>query len=158
MRRKDREITNLQEIIEIIKRCDVCRIALYDEDFPYIIPMNFGFAILETNIELYFHCANTGKKIDLIRSNPKAGFEMDGAHHLITSEKACDYTMEYESICGSGIIEILEDTQKETALTQLMKQYSEDSTFHFDPIHLQAVTVFKLKVKHITGKRLKHSR
>ena len=45
MRRKDREITDFNEIIEIIKKCDVCRIALNDEDFPYIVPLNFGLDI-----------------------------------------------------------------------------------------------------------------
>ncbi len=34
MRRKDREITDFNEIINIIKKCDVCRIALNDKDFP----------------------------------------------------------------------------------------------------------------------------
>jgi len=28
MRRKDREVTDLSEIIEIMKNCDVCRLAL----------------------------------------------------------------------------------------------------------------------------------
>ena len=43
MRRKDREITDFNEIINIIKKCDVCRIALNDKDFPYIVPLNFGY-------------------------------------------------------------------------------------------------------------------
>ena len=38
MRREDREITDFNEIINIIKKCDVCRIALNDKDFPYIVP------------------------------------------------------------------------------------------------------------------------
>ncbi|MCI9135355.1 MAG: pyridoxamine 5'-phosphate oxidase family protein, partial [Lachnospiraceae bacterium] len=40
MRRKDREITDFQEILEIIRKCDVCRIALNDEEFPYMVPLN----------------------------------------------------------------------------------------------------------------------
>ncbi|WP_347494349.1 hypothetical protein [Ruminococcus albus] len=38
MRRKDREVTDLSEIIEIMKNCDVCRLALNDDGFPYILP------------------------------------------------------------------------------------------------------------------------
>ena len=41
MRRKDREITDTQDILEVIKKCDVCRIALHDGDYPYIVPLNF---------------------------------------------------------------------------------------------------------------------
>lgn len=46
MRRKDREITDFHELIEIMKKCDVCRIALKDEDgYPYIVPLNFGLEV-----------------------------------------------------------------------------------------------------------------
>ena len=45
MRRKDREVTDLSEIIEIMKNCDVCRLALNDDGFPYILPLNFGMAV-----------------------------------------------------------------------------------------------------------------
>ena len=45
MRRKDREIKDFNEIIEIIRKCDVCRIALHDGDFPYIVPLNFGLDV-----------------------------------------------------------------------------------------------------------------
>ncbi len=155
MRRKDREIKQLNEIIEIIKKCEVCRIALYDGEFPYIIPMNFGLAVLENDIELYFHCANTGKKLDLIRTNSKAGFEMDCSHKLIIAENACDYSMEFDSVCGHGVLEILEDDQKIDALMYLMKQYSKEASFEFNPNYLKMVTVLKLKVKQITGKRLR---
>lgn len=36
MRRKDREITDFHEMIEIIKKCDACTIALNDGDFPML--------------------------------------------------------------------------------------------------------------------------
>lgn len=45
MRRKDREITDFQEIIATIKKCDVCRLAWNDQDYPYIVPMNFGLDV-----------------------------------------------------------------------------------------------------------------
>lgn len=157
MRRKDREISNMDEIIEIIKKCDVCRIALFDEEYPYIIPLNFGFTYDGTDIAFYFHGANAGKKLSLIQSNPNVGFELDCSHRLITGEKACDYTMEFESICGDGVIEILAEEQKVKALTILMQQYAKDTTFEYNENYLKVVTVFKLKVQHITAKRLKHS-
>ena len=62
MRRKDREITDFNEMIEIIKKCDVCRIALNDEAFPYIVPLNFGLDVQGEQVFLYFHAAMEGKK------------------------------------------------------------------------------------------------
>ena len=47
MRRKDREITDVDEMINIMKKCDTCAIALNDEEtgFPYIVPLNFGMEV-----------------------------------------------------------------------------------------------------------------
>ena len=33
------------EIIDIIKKCDVCRIALNDDEYPYVVPLNFGLDV-----------------------------------------------------------------------------------------------------------------
>ena len=57
MRIKDREVTDLSEIIEIMKNCDVCRLALNDDGFPYILPLNFGLSVNGDKITLYFHSA-----------------------------------------------------------------------------------------------------
>ncbi|MDF2543193.1 MAG: pyridoxamine 5-phosphate oxidase-related FMN-binding protein [Herbinix sp.] len=157
MRRNDRELTNMDDILEILKKCDVCRLAFFDEEYPYIIPLNFGFSYEGTELIFYFHGANVGKKIDLIKQNPKVSFELDCSHHLITGEKACDYTMEYESICGNGIAMVLSEDEKVNALTYLMKQYAKDTTFEFNENHLKAVTVFQVKATNLTAKRLKRS-
>ena len=67
MRRSDREVTKFSDIIAIIEKCDVCRLALNDEDYPYILPLNFGINITEdNNLELYFHGASEGTKLKLI--------------------------------------------------------------------------------------------
>lgn len=154
MRRKDREITDINEIIGIMKKCGVCRLALFDEEYPYIVPLNFGMSDENDSICLYFHGASSGKKLDLIKKCGKASFEMDCGHNLITGERACDYTMEYESVCGSGTVEILNDSEKAAALTLLMNQYDKKESHEFDENEIKAVTVFKLNAENITGKRL----
>ncbi len=157
MRRKDHEVSNIDDIIAIMKKCDVCQLALFDEEYPYIVPLNFGFSYDGTNIALYFHGAHAGKKLDLIKNNNKVAFEMDCSHKLIKGEGACECTMEYESVCGNGTIELTEGNEKITALTCLMKQYSSESTFQFNEKLVNAVAVLKLKVNNITGKRLSRS-
>lgn len=154
MRRKDREITEVNEIISVIEKCDCCRIAFNDDDYPYIVPMNFGFKCENNIIELYFHCAGEGKKTDLILKNPKVAFEMDCSHKLITGENACDYTMEYESVIGFGSASFI-DENKAQALDIIMRKYSSQTEFKYDEKRLGAVRIFKITVKSITGKRLK---
>lgn len=69
MRRKNREITDFDEMMKIIAKCDTCRVAMFDETFPYIVPFNFGTDLEDDQLYLYFHGAKIGKKIDLMRKN-----------------------------------------------------------------------------------------
>ena len=36
MRQENREIKEFNEIIEVMTNCDVCRLALNDDEYPYI--------------------------------------------------------------------------------------------------------------------------
>lgn len=155
MRREDREITDIREIAEIIKKCDVCRIALNDGSFPYIVPLNFGIECDGAGITLYFHGADAGRKMELIRADGRAAFEMDCSHRLILGEPCCGSTMEYESVCGTGIIEILGADEKIHALAALMKQYGGQKEYVFSQSSVKNVAVFRLSAKSVTAKRLK---
>ena len=87
MRRNDREITDFEEILAVMQRCDVCRLALHDEPYPYILPLNFGMEVEGGQIALYFHGANAGKKYELIARDPHVSFEMGCGHQLVLDEE-----------------------------------------------------------------------
>lgn len=158
LRKKDREVTNKQEIIQIIEKCDICRIAFLDNNIPYIVPMNFGYRYDTDELVLYFHCAREGKKLDVIKKNNIVCFEMDCSHNLIPSNIACKYTMEFESIIGNGVIEIVDiDRDKLTALNYIMKKYSNKKDFLFDKKKVKLTTILRLSVTDYSGKRLKRA-
>lgn len=154
MRRKDRCIEDMEGILSIVKKCEVCNLAFYDEGFPYIVPLNFGVAVKDGVLELYFHCAKVGKKLDLLKRNNHVGFSMTCSHKLHLDEAACNSTMEFESACGNGVLEELGHEDKAKALNILMKQYSGRDDYTFPENELRAVAVLKLRVNEITGKRL----
>lgn len=154
MRRKDREVVNIDDILNIIEKCDVCRIALSGDEYPYIVPMNFGYEYKDSKLFIYLHCANEGKKLDLIKKNNRVCFEMDCSHKLVKGKTPYECTMEYESVIGIGTIEIMKDN-KQHALTLLMKHYSDEETFTFTEKMLLPTTVLKITADEITGKSLK---
>lgn len=152
MRRDDREIKDINEIIKIMEKCDVCRLALNDEDYPYILPLNFGLQTDNGQIILYFHGANEGKKYELIANDNHACFEMDCSHNLVTDISSGSCTMEYESVIGYGRIEHIPDDEKQDALCILMKHYHKED-FAFNKEVMPQTTVFKLVVEQLTGKK-----
>lgn len=156
MRRKDREVTDVKEIKDIIEKCSTCRLALSLDNIPYIVPMCFGHEYSQNKLKLYFHCAKEGKKLDIINKNPNACFEMDCAQKLIEGENACQYSMEFESVIGNGQIVICDNVEeKRKAMVLLMKNYAPEREFEFSDKELQMVTVFKLNVDEFSAKRLK---
>lgn len=81
MRRKDREITNLDEVIDILEHTDVIRLAMNNGDFPYIVPVNFCYELTANNqLIFYIHGAKVGTKVELLNKNPLLSFELDTEH------------------------------------------------------------------------------
>jgi nitroimidazol reductase NimA-like FMN-containing flavoprotein (pyridoxamine 5'-phosphate oxidase superfamily) len=155
MRRSDREVKEFEDIVAIMEKCDVCRIALNSNGYPYILPLNFGMCIKKGKIELYFHGAMEGTKYDLIEKDNRASFEMDCEHKLVTEVEHGSCTMEYESVIGQGRVEMLSDDEKCNALYILMKHYGQEE-FSFNKAVMPRTKVFKLVVEKVTGKiRLK---
>ena len=71
MRRNDRQVFD-GEIDAILRRGRVLHLGLQDGDAPYVVPVNYGFAVEDGKRVLYFHGAGAGKKLDLLRRNPNA--------------------------------------------------------------------------------------
>ncbi len=152
MRRSDREIKDFGEIVEVMEQCDVCRLALNDEEYPYIVPLNFGMTVENDVVTLYFHSALNGKKLDLIRRDNHACFEMDCDRILFTEDKIGNCTMSYKSVIGRGTIEFVPDEEKFDALKILMAHYRKED-FPFNEKVVPKTAVFKLTVSEITGKK-----
>ena len=73
MRRRDREVTDLTEIKAIVEKNMILHLGLFDEEFPYVIPLHYGYEYREETDQFYFFThtvRDEGIKIDLIHQNP----------------------------------------------------------------------------------------
>jgi nitroimidazol reductase NimA-like FMN-containing flavoprotein (pyridoxamine 5'-phosphate oxidase superfamily) len=154
MRKSNREITAQDELHTVMQQCDVCYLSIFDNQYPYIVPLSFGLELQSDQVILYFHCANEGQKLDLISANPHVGFAMSRNHRLHPGKRGCDFSMNFESICGFGDIEVIKDTDKIHGLAIIMQHYAPNQSFDFDDKILAMTTVLRLNVRQLTGKRL----
>ena len=149
MRKKEREITDLSEIEGIIQKAQVCRIAMVDGNQPYIVPVCFGYE----KGALYVHGALVGRKIDVLKKNNRVCFEMDADVEIRNAEKACQFSLKYRSVIGTGKARFLEnDKEKARALNVIMKHYS-DRDFTFSKPDLDSVLVWKIEIESMSGKK-----
>ena len=153
MRKSDREIKSKEEIIDIIKRCDVIRLAFNNGDYPYILPLNFGFEVKNDKVIFYLHSALEGTKVDIMKKDNRASFEMDTKNELQYYEERGYCTMSYESIIGRGRIRILPEDEKMNALKKLMGHYHKSEDTYFNPAAMSRTLVYSLEVEEMTAKR-----
>lgn len=156
MRRSDKQIKDPELIKEILNQSEVCRVALCDDGKPYIVPMNFGYQ----DQTLYLHSATQGRKIDILRKNNNLCFQADIKTGLITSKIPCDWGMTYLSVIGSGKAYFLHDpADKKGALDLIMNKYSPgtssspEKTFQYSDEAMGSVTIIKVEIEEITGKK-----
>ena len=152
MRRADREVTDRNAILAIMDSCDTLHLALMDDEYPYVIPMNFGYEDDSENLTIYLHGAKEGRKYELIANDPHAAFSMSCAHELIPGKVPCATTFKYTSVCGKGIIKMVEGDERMHALSVIMAHYDRENTHIFEEKRAKAVNIFKIQVVSFTGK------
>lgn len=153
MRRKDREVSDYNKIDEIIRLCDCCRIGLPDNGKVYIVPLNFGYICNNNKRIFYFHSASEGRKLELIKSNDYASFELDTAHKLVPGSSAHHCSYLYQSVMGEGRITLVTDeTEKLLGLNAIMEHYTGRSDNEFNSSVVEKTVVIKLEVIDISGK------
>ncbi len=158
MRRNDREVKDISDIISIMRRCDVCRIALNDGAVPYIVPLNFGMSENGGKITLFFHSATEGKKLDLMRRSDAVCFEMDHGHRLYSDAEKGYCTMEYESVIGYGRIRFIENYEEKICALQSIVDKYHPGGFEFGRAAVDRTAVYSLEVQSVTGKARKKER
>ena len=151
MRKAEREIKDKEELEQVIMKAEVCRLGMIDGDEPYVVPMNFGYR----DGALFFHCAREGRKLDILRRNPKVCFELEGDACLVRGESACRWSSSFRSVIGWGRASIiLDEASVRDGLEVLMDHYSPDQK-DFDARSLGLTAVIRVDVEHMTGKRSK---
>lgn len=152
MRRKEKQMPK-ETVYKYLNLCKVVRVGLNDREYPYIVPMNYGYESQDGKDILYMHCATEGRKIDLINEDPKVGFEMDINYGITDDDNPAKCTTKYASIIGTGTMEIVESyTEKVDALSLLMKNVADREIQIFDKRVVDKTTILKLVVKSMTGK------
>ena len=152
MTKRERQITDPEQIRHILDTAQVLHLGLAVDNEPYVVPMNYGYTEEEGKLVLYLHSALKGKKLDMMRANPKIFFEMDCDWVPFEGEKPCQYGLSYSSVMGRGRATIVEDVEeKMRGLTVLMKTQT-GKDFAFNERLVSIVAVIRIDVAEYTAK------
>ena len=151
MRRKDREVTDLGRMLDILRRCDTVRIGISGPDGPYVVPVSFGLAEEDGTPVVYFHCAREGLKLDLLRQDPRVCVE--GDIMIRTETTGHGITTRYESVIAHGTCRILQDEASSVRGLRAICDHYGYTDYDFRNCRaLQYLLVCRIPLDTLTGK------
>ena len=151
--KREREVTDSAEILEILDKAKIVHLAMIDGDEPYLVPMNYGYTMEDGHLTLYVHGALKGRKTDVLRVNPKVFFSIECDAVPFEGPVACRHGMTYASLMGAGKAEFLDDPEdKKKALSILMKTQT-GKDFTFDDRIVSIVSVIRIPADYYTAKK-----
>ena len=153
MTRREREVTDIEEIRTILDRSLIVHVGMVDEEGPYVVPMNYGYTLEDGVLTLYLHGARRGRKIDAMRADPNVFFEMECDLEPFESDVPCKYGIAYASVMGRGRAEIIEDMDEKRRGLALFMKTQTDKDFSFDDRMAEVVSVIKITSRNFTAKR-----
>ena len=152
MTKRERQITDEAQIMAILDAGKVLHLGLAVDNEPYVVPMNYGYTKENGKLVVYLHSATRGKKLDMIRANPKVFFEIDCDLVPFEGELPCQYGLSYSSVMGKGVARIVDDVEeKKKAMSILMKTQTQKD-FTFEDRLVSIVAVIRIDVEDYTAK------
>ena len=153
MRRKDRQITEIEAIRAILDKAQVLHLAMIDGDRPYVVPLHYGYTLENGVLTLYLHSAKEGHKLDVLQKNGRVAFVLETDVALVSGgDLPCKYGAAYASVMGEGRATILTDpVEKTDALTMLMKTQT-GRNFYITEAMTDTVAVLRIDVEAFTAK------
>ena len=152
MTKRERQITDEAQIMAILDAGKVLHLGLAVDNEPYVVPMNYGYTKENGKLVVYLHSATRGKKLDMIRANPKVFFEIDCDLVPFEGELPCQYGLSYSSVMGKGVARIVDDVEeKKKAMSILMKTQTQKD-FTFEDRLVSIVAVIRIDVEAYTAK------
>ena len=151
MRRSDRA-QDRDFSLALIDRCTHGVMALSTgEAVPYCLPLS----LVRVGEDLYFHCARTGRKTDLLRRFPQVCLTFVGEDRPAFVAPA-EYTTYFQSVLVTGTAsEVTDPGEKVQALRALCQKVTPDHMEGFEAAmeqSLNVTAVWKVRMEELSGK------
>ena len=152
MTKREFQITDEQQIRRILDTAKVLRLGLAVDGEPYVVPMNYGYTLEEGKLSFYLHSAVQGKKLDMLRANPRVFVELDCDQVPFEVRVACQYGLSYYSIMGRGRAVLVEDPQEKMEAMSILMKTQTGKDFAFNERLVSIVAVIRVEVSEYTAK------
>ncbi len=153
MRKKEREITDRGQLLEVLRNGKYVIISMCRDNEPYLVTLSYGYD--EKQNALFFHCSLQGLKLDFIHQNPSVcatviednGYRMGDCSHA------------YRSVVFWGKMYQLHDLSEKKHAINVLLEHLEDEPDIIREKSLKSdedykdVGILRLDITEVTGKK-----
>ncbi|MHA2028162.1 MAG: pyridoxamine 5'-phosphate oxidase family protein [Candidatus Kariarchaeaceae archaeon] len=155
IRRKEKAITDENELKRILRETKYITIAMCSDNQPYLVTLSHGYDSQSDSI--YFHCASAGKKVEILTKNPFIWGQ--AVNDLGYENGECNH--HFESVHFKGKVTFLTNMDdKKQALSIMIDQLETipelKEKVKIEQIKdksVQKVTIGKIKISEKRGKK-----
>ena len=154
MRRKDLEVKDRELLNGMLDMAEILHLAIKNEPYPYVVPMNFGYEWEKDTLVFYFHCAKEGLKLDLLRRDPRVTVNV-AAFISYADKKHLGHFHDYRSVTASGVAEeISPDDERFLRAHVLLMTHNHREMQPEDYPVMKQISVWQIRCKaeDVTGK------
>jgi nitroimidazol reductase NimA-like FMN-containing flavoprotein (pyridoxamine 5'-phosphate oxidase superfamily) len=148
MRRSDREIADRAEIDELLRAGRIMHLALSDDNVPFLVPLFYAY----DGKAVYFHSAQAGTKIDILKRNNLVRFEVLSELGIIEADSACDFEAKHRTVIGLGRASFVEGEDEKAAILDMIVGRFTDRRFEYPKENLKRTCVIRIDIESIKGK------
>jgi nitroimidazol reductase NimA-like FMN-containing flavoprotein (pyridoxamine 5'-phosphate oxidase superfamily) len=154
MLRKERKMDE-KNVVRFLLEAKIGRLGLCQNNEPYVVPVLF---VYDTESDaLYMHSSKKGKKIEIMKINPKVCFEIDEMSNIVVRKSPCSCSVIYRSVIVFGEALFINDpVAKAKALNMFMKKYADET--NIAPVTSEMTNntqIIMIKISSKTGKENK---
>lgn len=103
MRIFESEVRDRKIIAAMLDEIPIVHVAAQDGDYPYVVPLSYGYEVTDEKLLVYVHGAREGHKVDVWKRNPKVSLTFSTfCNH--PNEKYKGSLHDYRSVMANGII------------------------------------------------------
>jgi nitroimidazol reductase NimA-like FMN-containing flavoprotein (pyridoxamine 5'-phosphate oxidase superfamily) len=152
IRRKEKEITNRNEMSAVLHKAEYVTIAMCKNNEPYLVTLSHGYDSKRNCI--YFHCAKEGKKVDILMEHNVVwgqalldkGYVQESCDHLYATTQfmgRVTFVEKYEEKIHAleVMIKAREDDPKKLMNTQLTEK------------SIKGVKIGRIDIEYMSGKK-----
>lgn len=153
MRRKDREVSDIKDVLEILEKGKILHLGMFDEVYPYVVPVNYGFEYVNDTIVFYIHGAKEGHKLDLISKNSKVFVNVEtDVKEYSGGDNPCKYSTLFSSFMGRGDAFIVKDVNEKVKGLEILMKTQTERSFEITEKMCNYVSVIKIVINEFSCK------